>query len=241
MSSSASAPALASAAASSSAISVRLAFDPNKAHSTAKDFEQLAVYRTAPDESGRMKTVQVGFIEVLPLTPPRKDGMRLVPELRAYLSQEEKKEMMKQAEKMLPLLDRLWFVHNQERIAQDLARLDAVLGTMTTFPPATDDEGRLYRPLSRIAARYRKLRMGDPERGVPCYPTSWHVKYPDIDIRVQENPIFKVRWAFDDAGAAVPKSTQKKIEKLLGDLKATKEREARFYRQFIERERKKQS
>lgn len=106
---------------------------------------------------------------------------------------------------------------------------------MMMFPPATDDKGCLYRPLSKIASRYRKLRQGDTEKGVPCYPTSWRVTYPDIDPRVEENMLFKVRWAFDDAGEEVPKSTRKKIEKLLEDLKETKEREERFYREFIER------
>ncbi len=230
-----------SAPASPSSISVRLAFEPNKAHPTARDFERLAVWRTAPDESGRKKTSRVGFVQVLPLTSPRKDGVRLVPILSAPLSMEEKKEVMKQAAEKLLLLDRLWFVHNHERIAEDLARLEAVLGTMTTFPPATDDDGRLYRPLSKIAARYRKLRQGDTEKGVPCYPTSWRVTYPDIDPRVEENMLFKVRWAFDDAGVEVPKSTRKKIGKLLGDLKATREREKRLYREFIEREGNKQN
>lgn len=215
---------------------VKLSFDPNKNTPTETDFSRFAIYKIETSAEGKTKANKCGYLTIIKAEKGNSSPVRFILYVKCPLSIDVQNDIFAQAEKLMPLLDRLWFIHNYERIAAEFERTERVLSGIKMLPPSIDDPESIYRPLGKISAKARKLiATPRPDGGHDFYYMQWREAYPDIPERLSNDMLFKVRWAYDQSHLPVPKSTQKKIAARLKELQETVERERKNYAEFLKR------
>lgn len=215
---------------------VKLSFDPNKQKPTDLDFSRFAVEKIETGDDGKSKTDKIGYLDIVKSDEDHNSSVCFIPNFDYHVNNDEQKDIFDQAGKLVPLLDRLWLVHNYQKLSDELERTARVLSGLDMLPPGLEDPSGLYRHLGKIAAKTRRLLAKPlPDGGHEFYDSKWRETYPDIPERISGDLLFKVRWAYHDSGLPVPKSTEKKISKKLDELEDLRGHELENYLAFLRR------
>ena len=216
-------------------IEVRLLVDPLKP--TPLTLSRLAVYRKELSPKGRMKKTRVGWVHVeSPVVEPPPEASYEIPRPRPRVridriagtrfTPEDREEIRRQAEKLLPFLDRLWLAVNWDRLSDDLARLLAAVSVMNDLPPGIKNRHSITDPLGKISKRLKAHLMKNPFR----------TDIKDIPERFKHDLIYKVRWAYEDSKQPVPVEVKEKIIELQNKDVEAREKEKRFYEDWVRRD-----